>query len=307
MNPMHFHSRREFLKTASTAALVAAVYGPASRLLADPLGLPLGLQLYSVRELLPKDFAGTLKQIGALGYREVEAAGFFGHSATEVKQAMQAAGLRCVSAHYSSDDLHAKFDPVLAFGKELGLEYIICSFPGKDPKHKGENKNTKDQAHSFTLDDWRWNADDFNHIGEKVKAAGMQFGYHNHTMEFRSQDGVVPLDELIRLTDPKLVTIELDCGWVKVGGGDPVAYLRRYPKRISMLHIKDFKHTDKPASVTNPPEAAELGQGTIDYRPIFEAAKGADIKHYFVEQEQFDMPPMEALKIDADYIRKLKV
>ncbi len=301
------HSRRSILKAASAAAVGAALYGPASRLLADPLGLPLGLQLYSVRELLPKDYAGTLKQIGALGYREVEAAGFFGHSAGEVKQAMRDAGLRCVSAHYSWDDLHAQFDSILAFGRELGLDYIICSFPGVKNPSRLNDKSFRNRVQSFTLDDWRWNAEQFNHAGEKVKAAGMQFGYHNHTMEFRAQNGVVPLDELIRLTDPKLVTIELDCGWVTVGGGDPVAYLRKYPKRISMLHIKDFKHTDHPASVTDPPPAAELGQGTIDFRPIFEAAKGGNIKHYFVEQEQFDMPPMQALKIDADYMRNLKV
>ncbi len=300
-------TRRDFLKTGSAVLAGGALYGPASRLAASPLGLPLGLQLYSVRELLPKDYAGTLKQIGALGYREMEAAGFFGHSASDVKQAMQQAGLHCVSAHYSWDDLQAKFDSILAFGQELGLEYIICSFPGfKNPARvKGMDFPAKVRA--FSLDDWRWNAEQFNRAGTRVQAAGMKFGYHNHTMEFRPIDGVVPFDELVRLTDPKTVTIELDCGWVMVGGADPVTYLKRYPTRISMLHVKDFKHTDKPTSVTNPPPAAELGHGTMDYRPIFEAAKGAHIQHYFVEQEEFDMPPMQALKIDAEYMRNLKV
>ena len=187
------------------------------------------------------------------------------------------------------------------------MDYLICSFPGiKDPSR------LKDLSHhaivnSFTMDDYRWNADQFNKFGEKVKAAGMKFGYHNHTMEFAKQDGVSPLDEMIRLTEPSLVTFEMDCGWVVVGGANPIDYLHRYPTRISMLHVKDFKHTDKPESIAEPPPSAELGQGRLDYRPVFEAAKKANIKHYFVEQESFDIPPLEALKIDEEYMRKLTV
>ena len=124
-------------------------------------------------------------------------------------------------------------------------------------------------------------------------------------MEFAPQEGVVPFDELVRLTDPELVTFELDCGWVVVGGGDPVAYLKRYPDRISMLHVKDFKATSKPATVMDPPPAAELGRGTLDYRKVFEAASPGSLRHYFVEQEAFDIPPYEALRIDAQYMQKL--
>jgi sugar phosphate isomerase/epimerase len=220
---------------------------------------------------------------------------------------MQAAGLRCVSAHYSFANLSKDFDKIVEFNNALGAHYIICSFPGfKDPSRVKDMSFPK-QVESFTIDDYRWNADQFNRFGEKVKAAGIKFGYHNHTMEFSRKDGVVPFDELLRLTDPELVTIEMDCGWVVVGGADPVDYLRRYPSRISMLHVKDFKHSDKPASVTAPPPAAQLGQGTLDYRPIFEAARKAKIAHYFVEQEGYDIPPMEALKIDANYMKKLTV
>ena len=275
--------------------------------MASPFGLPIGLQLYSVRELLPKDYEGTLKQIGALGYREVEAAGYFGHTPQQVKDAMSAAGLRLVSAHYSYDNLSKDFDNILAFNHEAGVDYIICSFPGiKDPS-RIKNMSHRAMVNSFTMDDYRWNADHFNKFGEKVKAAGMKFGYHNHTMEFGKQEGLVPLDEMIRLTDPSLVTFELDCGWVIVGGADPVDYLHRYPTRISMLHVKDFKHAGKPESIAEPPPAAQLGEGRLDYRPVFEAAKKANIKHYFVEQEGFDIPPFEALKIDEEYMRKLTV
>lgn len=300
-------TRRNFLQATTTAMVCGAAGLRGGRLLASPFGLPIGLQLYSVREMLPKDYEGTLKQIAALGYREVEAAGFYNHTPQQVKQAMQAAGLRCVSAHYGFTDLDKNFQQTLDFNKELGTSYIICSFPGFKNPSLVKGMSHRVQVESFRLDDYKWNAEQFNHWGEKVKAAGMKFGYHNHTMEFKPQDGVVPYDELVRLTDPALVTFEMDCGWVMVGGGNPVEYLRKYPTRISMLHVKDFKHTDKPASVTAPPPSAELGRGEMDYRPVFEAAKKANIKHYFVEQEEFDIAPMEALKIDADYMKNLNV
>jgi sugar phosphate isomerase/epimerase len=278
----------------------------ATGLEAKTLNLPLALQLYSVRQLLPTDYDGTLKEIGALGYREVEAAGYFNHTVAEVKQAMGNAGLKLVSTHYSSDDLHKQFDQIVAFNKELGVSYIICSSPRLKDQSRLNNMNPGDRANAYTLDDWRWNADEFNALGEKVNAAGMKFGYHNHVNEFHKIDGVVPYVELLRLTDPSRVTMELDCGWVIVGGGDPVEYLRNYPARITMLHVKDFKQTATPASSASRPEVAELGQGTIDYRPIFqEAAKNGNVKHCFVEQEAFNLAPMQSLKIDADYMHKL--
>jgi sugar phosphate isomerase/epimerase len=304
---MSRHTRRQFLQAGAATLAYGSALLSTRQLLASPFGLPLGLQLYSVREMLPKDYEGTLRQIAALGYREVEAAGFFHHTAAEVKQAMSNAGLRCVSAHYPSPELQANIAQIIDFHKELGAEYIICSSPGfKDPS-KLKNTSHATQVQSITMDDWHWNAEQFNRFGEQVKAAGLKFGYHNHIMEFRAQSGAVPFDELIRLTEPSLVTFEMDCGWVIVGGGNPVDYLHRYPDRISMLHVKDFKRPDTATSAGAPPPAAELGRGTIDYRPIFKAAKKGEIKHYFVEQEGFDMPPFEALKIDADYMKNLTV
>jgi sugar phosphate isomerase/epimerase len=301
------HTRRNFIQSAAAAAVYSSPLFRSDRLMASPFGLPIGLQLYSVREMMAKDYEGTLKQIGALGYQEVEAAGYFDHSSEQVKRAMSSAGLKCVSAHYSYTNFNKDFDKIVAFNKDIGVQYIICAFPGiKDPSRL-KDMSYRTQITSFTLEDYRWNADQFNKFGEKLKAAGMKFGYHNHTMEFAKQDGVVPFDEMVRLTDPDLVTFEMDCGWVIVGGANPVDYLKRYPSRISMLHVKDFKHVEKPAPTLEPPPAAELGRGTLDYRLVFEAAKKANIKHYFVEQEEFDLPPMESLKIDADYMKKLTV
>jgi sugar phosphate isomerase/epimerase len=299
-------TRRSFLRSTSATM----IFGPGAlrgnKLLASPFGLPIGLQLFSVREQLMKDYAGTLKKVAAAGYQQVEAAGFFKQTPQQVKQAMQDAGLRCPSAHYSYTDLDRDLDGTIAFNKERGGEYIICSFPWFKNPARLKDRSFANQVQSFTMEDYHWNAEQFNRIGAKVKAAGMKFGYHNHTMEFGAQNGIVPFDELVRLTDPSLVTFELDCGWVMVGGGNPVELLKRYPTRISMLHVKDFKPTSKPASVAYPPPPSELGQGTTDFHPIFAAAKRANIKHYFVEQEGYDMPVWEALKIDADYMKRLQ-
>jgi sugar phosphate isomerase/epimerase len=276
--------------------------------MANPLGLPIGLQLYTVRDILPKDYEGTLRQLSAMGYREVEAAGFFGRSSSEVKQAMDHAGLNCVSAHYSLKDLLPKVDEVIQFGKDLGLKYIVCAAPWMKDPSRVKDPGSRAAGNAMTLDDWRWNAEQFNRIGERVNAAGIRFAYHNHTGEFRAEKGVVFYDELLRMTDPAKVTMEMDCGWVVVGGKNPADYLTRYPTRFSMLHVKDFKMKISGMTAgSEPPPSTELGRGSIDYRPIFEAAKKTAIKHAFVEQEEFDMPAMEALKIDADYMRALTV
>ena len=305
---MELRTRRDFLQMSAATALCASTLMTRGAL-ASPLGLPLGLQLYSVREQLPKDYSGVLHTIASLGYREVEAAGFFDHSPQQVKDAMSSAGLHCVSGHYPWPKLSADLGGILDFHNKIGAEYVICAFPG----HKAPVEAK--QARIFSLEDWRWNAEQFNKVGARVKAAGLKFGYHNHTMEFAPQSGTqsgakqeaVPFEELIRLTDPTLVTFEMDCGWVTVGGGDPVAYLRKYPERISMLHVKDFKQKATPGQPDARPPAAELGRGVSDYRAIFKAAKPGRIKHYFVEQESFDVPWQEALKIDADYMKALNV
>lgn len=299
-------SRRTFLKGISLSGVGLALCDRVPMLVADPLGLPLGVQLYSVRNFLPKDYDGTLHQLSAIGYREVEAAGFFGRSASEVKQSMNRAGLRCVSAHYSLKDLLPKVDETIQYGKDLGLDYIVCASPWyKDPSSV-KDAGSREARERMTLADWKWNADQFNRIGERVHAADMRFAYHNHTPEFRSENGVMFYDELLRETDPAKVAMELDCGWAAVAGQKPVELLTRYATRIKMLHVKDFKMGHGAVPLPEPP-STELGHGVIDYPLIFEAAKkGNNIEHIFVEQEEFDMPAMEALKVDADYMRAFK-
>ncbi len=302
MNPL---SRRRFL-AGGTMAATAALISP--RLLHAATANPaIGLQLFSVREALAKDYAGALKQVAAIGYREVEAAGFYKRSAADVKQLMAAAGLKCVSAHYSLADLLKTPDETIDYAKTLGLDYVICSSPSvPDPSRlsKYPGGTWQGTLHLLTLDDWKWNADQFNQMGKKMKAAGLKFGYHNHTMEFRDLSGTTAFHVLLEETDPAYVTLELDCGWAIAAGQDPVALLTQYPTRFSLLHVKDLK----PAAGENSPDkrvSTELGLGTVDYKPIFAAAREAKIRHAFIEQEDFDEPVFEALKVDFNALEKL--
>jgi sugar phosphate isomerase/epimerase len=278
---------------ASGAVAAAACLG-VEHLAAKPLNLPIGLELYSVRNLLPKDFDGTLRQVAEAGYKEVEAAGYYDKTAADFGNAMKKAGLRCISTHHALSALRPQLEQLIEYGQALGLEYIICSSPG------GAHRDGVQKSGELTLDDWRWVAGEFNKIGEKVKAAGMTFGYHNHGPEFLSENGIVFYDELIRLTDPKLVVFELDCGWISAAGHDPVKYLSKTPERFPLLHVKDM--------VKGPNgqfHSTILGHGVVDYRPILRAATG--LKHYFIEQEEFEGDPMTALREDADYMRKVDV
>jgi sugar phosphate isomerase/epimerase len=283
-------SRRSFLK--ASGAVAAAVCVGAERMMAAPVHLPVGLQLYSVRNLLPKDFEGTLQQLASAGYKEVEAAGYFDKTAADFGNALQKAGLKCVSTHHQLSQLKTQLDQLIEYGQAIGLEYIICSWAGihRDPTRKGE----------LDLDDWRYVSDQFNAVGAKVKAAGMTFGYHNHIVEFGTESGVVFFDELLKRTDPNVVKFEMDCGWVVAGGHQPVEYLSKFPERFPLLHVKDLvKEADgKWRNVV-------MGKGTIDYKPIFRAATG--LKHYFIEQEEFIGDPMTELREDAEFMKKLDV
>jgi sugar phosphate isomerase/epimerase len=302
-------SRRDFIRVAGGASVAAVALRKATWLDAYPLGLPLGLQLYSLRELLPKDFDGTLKAVAAAGYTEVEAAGYYAMSAEDFKQSMTTAGLKCVSGHYPLNILQPNLENVINYAKDVGLQYIVCSSPSlKDPsKAKVAPKDPgyhEAWVNAFTVDDWKWNAAQFNEIAGRVKGYGMKFGYHNHTTEFHTIGKAVPYDVLMQNTDPALVTFEMDCGWVVRAGFNPVELLTKYPTRITMLHVKDFDLK----TGTEHPKSTELGRGSIDYKPIFEAAKKAGhLTHYFVEQEEFDTPPLEAIKVDAEYMQNLKV
>jgi sugar phosphate isomerase/epimerase len=293
-------TRRKFIGGAASLAAVSS----ARFSFAMPLGLKPGIQLYSVREQMAKDFEGTLAAVREAGYLEVESASLPQKPAAEIRKALDQAGLKCVSAHRGFVDVTRNLDATTEFEKTIGVSYIICPGPGRrNPPAAGSRRET------LTIDDWKYNAEQFNKTGEKLKQAGITFGYHNHYLEFVPVDGKVPYEELLAVCEPDKTTFEMDLGWVKVAGQDPGALMQKYPYRFSMFHVKDFHLPPNISYATHDKaKVTELGRGSIDYRPIFaQAAKNQKVTHAFVEQEEFDIPWKESLKVDADYMKNLTI
>ncbi len=282
------------------------------------LQLPIGLELYTVGKEMEDDPAGTLKQVAVVGYKEVELSPLSKIGSKELRKMLDDVGLTNPCGHYMLPDLMKDLDGKVAFAKEMGQHYMVVSVPWiadmsrvhADPA-AGQIGFFMALLGAFTLDDFKWNAEQFNKVGEQVKKAGLQLGYHNHNFEFKKYEGgVTGYDEFLRLTDPELVKLEMDCGWVTVAGHDPIAYLHKFPERYKLLHIKDFKRGFTPTSKLGEtgegaPVPTELGRGGIDYSKIFAAAKHVD--HIFVEQEPpfKEMPALEAIKVDYEYLHKL--
>jgi sugar phosphate isomerase/epimerase len=166
------------------------------------------------------------------------------------------------------------------------------------------------RLNALTPDDFKKTAESFNRVGAAISKAGMVFGYHNHALEFKTfADGTTGFDVLLQNTDKGTVHYELDCGWAKYAGQDPVALLKKYPTRIRLLHVKD-EQAGFPATIGGGgAPTTEIGKGTVDWKAVFEAGKKAKIEGYFVEQEPpfSEMPPMDAIKVSYDYLHALKV
>jgi len=295
-------SRRRFIPLAG-GALAAAAFSQQAR---RSHGLPIGIQLYMVNADLTKDLAGTLKTLAEIGYSEVETAGFGKLSAAQFRDLLRDAGLRAPSAHlgFGTEDTGKLLDDA----KTLGVEYVVSSM--LPPKDEGMPVFFM-SLNSLSADDFRRIAAKANEIGQRAKSVGMQYAYHNHNFEFRDVgDGKTGYDILLEETDASVVKFETDCGWMKVGGKDPVEYLKRHGNRIAMLHAKDFKNITKPVTALfsqDRPIPTELGRGSIDYKPIVEAGLKAGVKHIFVEQEPpfKEVPAMEAAEIDCRYLKSL--
>lgn len=297
-------TRRSFLEGSSLAVLAAmtGVRSYAAGAGTGPLGRPIGLQLYTVREAAGKDLLGTLKQLQSIGYREVETAGFYGKSGKEMRKILADHGMTAPSAHSSMGELQKGMQKLVDGAAEVGAKYFVCAFPSLPPGKTA----TPNIAKEITLDDWKWNAEQLNKLGELAKKAGMQAGYHNHNMEFRSYNGVVAFDELLKWTDPKLVTIELDLGWVVTAGLDPVKYLKQYADRISLLHVKDVRKDAVTAVNEVTAQTVEVGRGKVDWKRVFAACDPQHLKHYFVEQENFTGSTIDAVRASFEYLSTLK-
>jgi sugar phosphate isomerase/epimerase len=294
-------SRRSFLVSAG-AGVVAGSF--MSRAFANHHEkTPLGIQLWTVKEPAGKDLEGTLRAVHAAGFREIEFAGFYDKSAAEIGALLKKIGFSLVSMHAGAGDIAKKGDQILADAKTLGLRYIVCSSPGVSPEK--DKLPWEEKMKAVDLNDWKWNADLFNKFGKQVSEAGMSFGYHNHSAEFKKFDGKTAFDHLYEMTDPKHVKIELDVGWVTVAQQDPIAILNKYKDRVIALHVKDVS---KRMSADKDPPSVALGEGVVDWKAVIGTAKKNGTQAFFYEQEEpFTRPILESVKISGAYLQKLAV
>jgi len=242
----------------------------------------LGVQLYTVRDQMKSDFEGTLAKVAAIGYKEVEFAGYFDRSPKEVRAAIDRHGLVSPACHVSWDVLGEKLPAQIEFAKIIGHSYIVCPWIPEEIRKQE--------------DGWHRAAETFNRAGEVSKKAGIQFAYH---------------DFLLETCDANLVKMELDLCWIVVGGGDPLQYFDRYPGRFPLVHIKDVKKMPKVSASggqnfgDSMKDMTEVGSGIIDWKKIFAQSERAGIKHYIVE---YDKPaaPFESIKTSYEYLRQLR-
>jgi sugar phosphate isomerase/epimerase len=304
-NTMQFMTRRTILKQSlMVAAATSASAGASGSLWGEPLVTVPGIQLYTVDKELNADAEGTLKKVRAIGYQEVETAGFGGLSAKAFRTALENAGLKCKSSHFFN---FGSTDPKPLFeeANTLGVHYTVTSAMSRF--------TDKPSGQSIGVDDYKAMAGFCNELGQKAKQAGLQLAYHNHNTEFKDLvQGKNGYDIFIENTDADLVKLELDCGWMMAAGHSPVEYFHRYPNRYRMVHIKDFVKPAMPSTSLasqDVPQGTVLGTGYIDYRPILKAAKAAGVEHFYVEQEPpfIGMTALEAATKDYAYIHSLSV
>jgi sugar phosphate isomerase/epimerase len=224
---------------------------------------PIGVQLYTVRNELQRDFEGTLTRVAEIGYREVELAGFFDRSAEDVRRALDAAGLVAPSGHYSYQQFSESLEATLADARAVGNQYVVLAWIEEAQRTRFGYQRLAELS---------------NRVGEAARQAGMRFAYHNHEFEFEQVDGVVAYDLLLGETDPENVLLELDLFWIRKGGADPLAYFNRWPGRFHMVHAKDMDGS--PEQVMT-----EVGSGVIDFAEIASHASHAGIRHWFVEHD----------------------
>jgi sugar phosphate isomerase/epimerase len=297
-------SRRYFL------AQIAAV-GSALRIAtANPLGKPIGLQLYTLEAEMAKDFHGTLAKVAEIGIKEVEIAPTYGKSGTEWKTALRQHGLNCRSVHVY--DTNQPPEEIMSFASQLGAKYVITSLNAPPDIVASTMGGKPDWTHlvnavdTMTLDDWKKSAAIANKLGEQAAKHGLSYAYHNHNIEFKKFGKTTAFETILALTDPAKVSFEMDCGWVSAAGYNPALFLERYPERIRLLHIKAFQAEPPNLNLVGPkePKPTELGHGKPDYKAVFAAAAKARVEQYYIEQEPpfTSMSALQAVKANYEYL-----
>lgn len=277
-------TRRNFIKTV-TAVTALSIISP-FEIFAMNKKKFIGIQLYTIRKELNKDFTATMKKIADIGFNAVETAGygdrkFYGYKPNEFRKFTKKIGLAAQSSH--TDVKLENLDQIIDDSLEAGMKYVVQPSISRDRRK--------------TIDDYKKLAEEFNKIGEKCNKSGLGFAYHNHAFEFEKIDGQIPYDVLLNNTEPDFVTMQLDTYWMVYGGYQPIDYFNKYPGRFELLHIKDMDNTEKR-------ESTEIGKGIIDFQKIFAANKNSGMKYFYLEQESFKMPVFESLAVSCDYLKQ---
>jgi sugar phosphate isomerase/epimerase len=279
--------RRTFLYTSGGSALGALALSSLNsiKIKAAARLSKIGVQLYTVRAQMSKDFEDSLQKIAAIGYNQVEFAGYYDRTPQQVKEILTRFGLEAPSVHVSLKDMQMKLNAAIDAAKVIGHKLIVCPYlEAQDRK---------------SMDDYKRHAETFNKAAAACKQAGIEFAYHNHDFEFIPIDGKLPFDLLLAETDKDLVKIEMDLYWIKKGKQDALGYINKYPGRFVAFHVKDMDKT--PAG-----SFTEVGNGIIDFKEIFAQSDKAGVKYFIVEQDQCPGSPFDSLKLSHEYLRKLE-
>ncbi|MCC8133051.1 MAG: TIM barrel protein [Tannerellaceae bacterium] len=284
-------TRRGFLKTSAAVAALSVI--PKGFAAVSPSKeKAIGVQLYSVRDDLQKDFDGTMKAVVDMGYKRLESFGyrdgkFFGKTPVEMKKYLDDLGAKMTGSHTGSRLLEANDTEEWDFWKknaadtaELGCKWMIqAGYPVRDIQSISDVKHLADQ---------------FNRCGEIARANGLKFAFHNHVEEFHELEGQIPYDVMIENTEKDLVTFQIDTAQLVYGGFKCDDYVRRYPGRFANWHLKDANPDGEGST--------EFGKGLVDFEALFAVAELAGLEDYYVEQERYNMAPLDALKYDYDFL-----
>jgi len=290
-------SRRTFIKDAS---LITAGTLIAPSLFAKYNKKYIGLQLYTVRDAMQKDPAGTLARVAQIGYNSVEGAtytgtqNFYGMSAKEFALLLKKNGLIIPSSHYRLGEEKVKgevqkgtmlseWQKAVDDASTVGIKYMVCAF--LSPAERGG------------LDHYKYVAEQLNKAGETCRKSGIQLCYHNHDFEFAPQEEKLPFDVLLNATDKNLLKFELDLYWVSKAGRDPLALFNQHPGRFPLWHVKDMDNTPNKAFT-------EVGNGVINFKKIFTQANKAGLQYFFVEQDSTPASPFDSITKSMQYIKK---
>jgi sugar phosphate isomerase/epimerase len=293
--------RREFIQTSAMITAGVVMYNCAgkpteTKSVVDQLveSKSVGLQLYSLRDIIRSDVKGTMQAVADIGFKEIECYDYnngniFDIPYSDFSNMVHDMGMRITSGHYKTGQTDTEFKGSLINGWEKAVE------DAANAKQENMVIASMDSKERGSIDQVKKVCELINRAGEICKGSGVKMGYHNHDYEFSILDGLIPYDVMLQELDPSIV-MELDLYWITFAGKDPLTYFEKYPGRFEQWHVKDMSKKDRKLQ-------SDLGTGTIDFKAIFEKAELSGMKHYYLEQENYDVSEMDSIKNGYKYLQ----